>query len=122
MERERVRRGRPLRPKDVARVQSYQAALAAFNARPDEDDALRFENLCAAFAATERDGVVDGSAVRGNLDDAIVSGHRDDAVRGNRDDGTVRDGTVRGKCDHGGGGTVLDGGGEGVLEECLKIV
>ena len=122
MERERVRRGRPLRPKDVARVQSYQAALAAFNARPDEDDALRFGNLCAAFAATERDGVVDGSAVRGNLDDAIVSGHRDDAVRGNRDDGTVRDGTVRGKCDHGGGGTVLDGGGEGVLEECFKIV
>ena len=113
MERERVRRGRPLRPKDVARVQSYQAALAAFNARPDEDDALRFENLCAAFAATERDGVVEGSAVRGNLDDANVSGHRDD--------GTVRDGTVRGKCAHGGGGTVLDGGGEGV-EECLKIV
>ena len=114
MERERVRRGRPLRPKDVARVQSYQAALAAFNARPDEDDALRFENLCAAFAVTERDGVVEGSAVRGNIDDANVSGHRDD--------GTVRDGTVRGKCDHGGGGTVLDGGGEGVLDECLKIV
>ena len=59
---------------------------------------------------------------RGSHGQAARDARTDDAVRGNRDDGTVRDGTVRGKCDHGGGGTVLDGGGEGVLEDCLKIV